>query len=55
MRKGYWRIANSPILKNSLTGQYLESQGFPGVVKRYEILHERIGTLLKVRRPVLAH
>jgi hypothetical protein len=54
-RKGYWRIANSPILKNSLTNQYLESQGFPDVVKRYEMFHERIGTLLKLRGPVLAH
>jgi group II intron reverse transcriptase/maturase len=38
-RKGYWRIANSPILKNSLTNQYLESQGFSDVMKRYEMLH----------------
>jgi hypothetical protein len=50
-RKGYWRTANSPILKNSLTNQYLESQGFPDVMKRYEMLHERIGRLLKLRRP----
>jgi RNA-directed DNA polymerase len=27
-RKGYWRIANSPILNSSLTSEHLENQGF---------------------------
>jgi hypothetical protein len=54
-RDGYWRTADSPILKYSLTGQYLERQGFPDVLKRFEKLHERIGIVLKSRMPVLAH
>lgn len=38
-RKSYWHTANSWILARSLTNQYLESLGFPNVVKRYEVLH----------------
>jgi hypothetical protein len=38
-RKGYWKIANSAILKTTLTNQYLEKLGFPDVVKRFEVLH----------------
>jgi group II intron reverse transcriptase/maturase len=54
-RKSYWRIADSPILKYSLTNQYLESIGFPDVLERFEILHERIGLLLKLRVPIPTH
>jgi hypothetical protein len=38
-RKGYWCIAGSWILKTTLTNLYLESLGFPNVVKRFEVLH----------------
>jgi group II intron reverse transcriptase/maturase len=54
-RKGYWRTAGSPILEQSLTNQYLESLGFPDVLKRFEMLHKRIGMLLNVQGPILAH
>ena len=54
-RKSYWRIADSPILKHSLTSQYLESIGFPDVLKRFEMLHERTGLLLKLRTPIPTH
>jgi group II intron reverse transcriptase/maturase len=54
-RKGYWRTAGSPILKHSLTNRYLELMGFPDVLKRFEMLHERIGILLKLRMSVLTH
>ncbi|GHV92380.1 hypothetical protein AGMMS50268_28830 [Spirochaetia bacterium] len=54
-RKSYWRIADSPILNYSLTNQYLESIGFPEVLKRFEMLHERIGLLLKLRTPIPTH
>jgi hypothetical protein len=42
-RKGYWHTADSQILKHSLTNYYLESLGFPDVLERFEILHEKIG------------
>jgi group II intron reverse transcriptase/maturase len=54
-RKSYWRTAGSQILKYSLTNRYLESKGFPEVLKRFEMLHERIGRLLKLRMPIPAH
>jgi group II intron reverse transcriptase/maturase len=54
-RKSYWRTADSPILKHSLTNQYLESIGFPDALKRFEMLHERIGILLKLRMSVFTH
>ncbi|MFP3091569.1 hypothetical protein LQZ21_14725, partial [Treponema sp. TIM-1] len=54
-RKGYWRIVDSPILKHTLTNQYLETSGFPDVLKRFEMLHERIGRHLRLRMPVPAH
>ena len=38
-RKGYWCIAGSWILTKTLTNQYLESIGFPNLVKRFEVLH----------------
>jgi hypothetical protein len=54
-RKGYWHITDSPILKHSLTNRYLELMGPPDVLKRFEVLHERIGILLKLRMSVLTH
>jgi hypothetical protein len=54
-RKSYWRIADSPILKHTLTNQYLETLGFPDVLKRFEMPHERIGRHLRIRMPVSAH
>jgi hypothetical protein len=54
-RKGYWRTADSQILKHSLTNRYLESIGFPDVLKRFEMLHERIGRILKIRTLIAAH
>jgi hypothetical protein len=54
-RKGYWHTADSQILKHSLTNHYLESIGFPNVLERFEILHERIGRLLKIRALIAAH
>jgi hypothetical protein len=51
----YWRTADIPILKHPLTNRYLESLGFPDVLKRFEMLHERIGILLKLRMSVLTH
>ena len=40
-RLGYWRIANSPILKRTLTDKYLESLGYMNIVKKYEVFHLR--------------
>jgi group II intron reverse transcriptase/maturase len=40
-RKGYWRTAGSRILSTTLTNHYLESLGFPNLVKRYEELRAR--------------
>jgi group II intron reverse transcriptase/maturase len=54
-RKGYWHTADTPILKRSLTNRYLESIGFPDVLKRFEMLHERIGRILKIRALIAAH
>jgi len=34
-RKGYWRIAGSPILSRSLTNEYLEKLGFVSLSNRY--------------------
>jgi RNA-directed DNA polymerase len=34
-RKGYWRIALSPILATTLTNKYLEDQGFISLTKRF--------------------
>lgn len=33
-RKGYWSIANSPVLATTLTNEYLEKQGFLSLTKR---------------------
>jgi group II intron reverse transcriptase/maturase len=40
-RKGSWRIAGSWILKTTLNNHYLETLGFPDMLKRYEELRER--------------
>ncbi len=37
--KGYWRTANSHILKVSLTNEYLAALGYDDISKRYEALH----------------
>jgi hypothetical protein len=54
-RKSYWHTANSWILTRTITSHYLKSIGFPEILERFEILHERIGRLLKVRTPIPAH
>jgi hypothetical protein len=38
-RKGYWRIAKSPILHRALPDKHLTSLGFMNFVERYEKLH----------------
>lgn len=38
-RKGYWRIANSPILKGSFTNEYLRKLGLPSISERYSLVH----------------
>jgi group II intron reverse transcriptase/maturase len=40
-RKGSWRTAGSWILKTTLNNHYLETLGFPNMLKRYEELRER--------------
>jgi hypothetical protein len=40
-RSGYWRVANSPILKRTLTDKYLESLGYMNISKKYEVFHLR--------------
>jgi group II intron reverse transcriptase/maturase len=40
-RKGYWCIAGSWILTTTMTNRYLETLGFPNILKRYEELRER--------------
>ena len=40
-RKSYWHTANSPILSYTLNNRYLETLGFPNIVKRYEELREQ--------------
>lgn len=37
-RKGYWRIAGSPILQRALSNQYWESNGLKSVLDRYNSL-----------------
>ena len=39
-RKGYWRIAGSWILTTTINNRYLETLGFPNILKRYEELRE---------------
>ena len=38
-RKGYWQIANSPILATTLTNEYLKKQGFLSLTKRLSLVH----------------
>jgi group II intron reverse transcriptase/maturase len=40
-RKGYWCIAGSYIMTTTMTNHYLETLGFPDLLKRYEELRER--------------
>jgi group II intron reverse transcriptase/maturase len=40
-RKGCWCIAGSWILTTTLTNRYLETLGFPNILKKYEELRER--------------
>jgi group II intron reverse transcriptase/maturase len=40
-RKGCWRTAGSWLLTTTLTNSYLETKGFPNMVKRYEVLRAR--------------
>jgi len=37
-RKGYWRIAHSPILSITLNNRFLESMGLRSLVARYNYL-----------------
>lgn len=39
-RKGYWRISNSPILKLSLTNEYLAKLGLISLSQRYLLSHK---------------
>lgn len=38
-RKGYWRIANSPIVTTTLGNRYLEELGYKSITKRYQLIH----------------
>ena len=38
-RKGYWRIARSPILSRALPDKHLESLGLMNFNQKYEVLH----------------
>ena len=38
-RKGYWRIAGSPILKRTFTIEYLKKLGFQSIAERYSLVH----------------
>lgn len=38
-RKGYWRIANSPILSKTLTNELLKKIGFLSLSERYSLVH----------------
>jgi len=38
-RKGYWCIAGSPILSQTLTNEYLKSLGLVSIVERYSLVH----------------
>jgi group II intron reverse transcriptase/maturase len=40
-RKGYWCISGSWILTTTMNNCYLETLGFPNILKRYEELRER--------------
>ena len=38
-RKGYWRIANSPILSRAFTNEYLRKLGLQSISERYSLAH----------------
>ena len=38
-RKGYWCIANSPILSTTFTNEYLKNLGFQSIAERYSLAH----------------
>jgi len=38
-RKGYWCIAGSPVLSQTLTNEYLESLGLVSIVEIYSLVH----------------
>ena len=38
-RKGYWRIANSPILSTTFTNEYLRKLGLQSISERYSLIH----------------
>ena len=38
-RKGYWRIADSPILHRAISNERLASQGYPSLIGIYSRLH----------------
>jgi len=38
-RKGYWCIANSPILSTTFTSEYLKKLGFQSIAERYSLAH----------------
>jgi len=38
-RKGYWRIAASPILTGTFTNEYLKKLGFQSIAERYSFVH----------------
>ena len=40
-RKGYWRIAGCWFMTATMNNRYLETLGFPNILKRYEELRER--------------
>ena len=40
-RKGYWRTSGSLVLTTTMTNRYLETLGFPNILRRYEELRER--------------
>ena len=43
-RLGYWKISRSPVLLTSLTNEYLVSQGYDDISKRYEAMRSRYRT-----------
>ena len=43
-RKGYWRIADSPILKVAINNDSLRKSGYPSLMGSYLEWHPKIGT-----------
>jgi hypothetical protein len=48
------RIADGRVFKPPLASQYLESPGFPGVLKKFETPRKMTGQILSLRMPVPA-